>query len=179
MSVCERRSSHSRRIAAILGRSSGASAKSLLLRLRRERHQAPTPRRAAVTIAPASQSAASANRIVEKGLEQRIERAAAHLLAGDAGRVDIACAVAVVAHMAFLLENRKQRANRGSARRIGRLFADFRGRSFAETIERVHDLALAAAEPAALAFALVSRSATLRHAKNLALKPSCCQRNLA
>src|SRR5205085_9333513 len=109
------------------------------------------------------------HRAVEKCFEQRIERAVAHLLPRHARRVDIARTVALVAHMALLLENREQRANGGSARRIGHLFADFRGRSLTEAIKRVHDLALPAAEPdAALPALRIPCYCIPHHAKKLA-----------
>src|ERR1700734_2082834 len=45
--------------------------------------------------------------IVEEGLQERIDGAAAHLLPRNQRFVDVAGAVAFVAHMAFLLENRE------------------------------------------------------------------------
>src|SRR5205085_4761387 len=112
--------------------------------------------------------------IVEECFQERIEGAPSHAFAGDPRRVDVARAVALVAHMALPLENGQQRADGGGAWRIGNRVSDFRGGGFAEPVERLHDRALAAAEPAA--FILPRVFAKSGHAKKLAPLPAAVNR---
>src|SRR6185437_1073965 len=81
--------------------------------------------------------------------------------------VDVARAVAGMAHIALLLQNGEKRADGGGARRIGDLLDDLRGRGAAQPVERVHDLALAAGETPLLCIAFAGFA---NHAKILALR---------
>src|SRR5262249_25623396 len=109
------------------------------------------------------------NGVAVERLEQRLRCATSHLLVRDRRLIDVSRAVALVPDMALLLENGEMRADRGIGRRIGDLLEDLRSGCPAELVERIHDLALAAA--VAVSCGSLSRGIiglASKHAKKLA-----------
>ena len=78
--------------------------------------------------------------MLQRGLARRIPR--------HGGEIDVAHALSFMPEVAFFLEDAQHRTHRGVGGRIGEPLEHLRGTRPPETVDRVHDLPLAATQVA-------------------------------